>query len=181
MSRESGRAAKTAGDAWESWIEAQHTMAMHLGILAHEVEHNKPEARVVGGRLIYTAPGISDYSGVLTRGAVCLAVEAKSTQDDYLARAKITPQQQRYLYAVGVAGGVSLLLVEFRRKGAPPSRYACPWALVPWQVKRSAESVVWEDLLQWEIRLDGACYLERFHARGLAVEGAIQKRVYPRE
>lgn len=183
-----GREKQRVGAAFEAWLEAQHQVALQLGIVAHPVEHNQAQTRVVGGRLIYTAPGVADYTGVLTRGAVTLAVEAKSTKEDHLLRSAVSPKQQAYLSAVAVAGGVALLCVEFRgTRGAVVGttavviyrRFAVPWTLVPWAVKRSVESVSMDAIAQWEIR-PGTCYLERFHGRGPVV-GAVPQRVYPRE
>lgn len=175
-----GRASQVVGALFEAWIESQHDKALDLGILAHPATHNQAITKVIGGRLIYEKPGIADYTGTLTRGAVTLAVEAKSTQLGYLPRLAITQKQQMHLSAVAVAGGISLLLVEFR-KDHINDRYAVPWALVPWGVKRTAESVDEDAITKWHIPPQTECYLERFHTRGPAVEGVVRKRIYPRE
>ena len=157
-----GRINKASGDAFESFLEIHHSYALRLGILAH-IEHNQPEAKMIHGRLIYTRQGVADYTGTLmNKVGSTLAVEAKSTSGKRLAKSVIQPRQASHLDAVAKAGGFALLLVEFRH-GPVPDRYAIPWLEVPWKVARSAESVVSEDIISWQI--DGSCYLTRFIPR----------------
>ncbi len=163
---------KAVGAAFEAWIETQHTIAERLGILAHVV-HNQPTATFIGGRLIYTAAGVADYTGTLDRSGLTLAVEAKSTQADKLARSAVEPKQQQHLEAVARAGGLALLLVEFRQPGVLRNafRFAIPWLKVPWKIARTKENLYLDDLLdsEWKIRgviSDGDCYLSKFHAPG---------------
>lgn len=160
-----GRVAKFAGDKFENWIDAQHEKAIYLGILAHVV-HNEAHSAIVKGQHIYTARGVADYTGTLDRSAKSIAIEAKSSKTDRLARVAIKKKQAEHLSAVAHAGGVALLLAEFRHEGLP-MRYAIPWLEVPWIILRSAESIDSESVAKWLIPRDpGACYLERFHARG---------------
>lgn len=173
-----GRANKAAGSTHEFWIDLQHAAAWREGLLAH-VEKNEPHSRVVSGRVLYSAAGVADYTGTLAAGTrstslfsaraplsvldgVTLAVEAKSTSAARLARAEVKPRQAEHLGAVARAGGLALLLVEFR--GADPrgaARYAVPWAEVPWAKLRTADSVGAADLARWSV-LPGATYLALF-------------------
>lgn len=152
-----GLSARRAGAAFESVIAAHHEAAIRLGLLA-TVEKIEPPARLVrtagGMRLLYVAPGVTDWIGVL-RGGRALSVEAKSTKRGRLARADVKPRQQAWLDACARTGGLSVLVVEFRREDEvlirPPERFAVPWLKVPWQVGRSAESIGPEDLKGWEL------------------------------
>ena len=174
-----GRTAKFVGDRFETWLDGQHEKAVLLGILAHIV-HNQASSNVVEGRLIYTAQGISDYTGTLDRCGRSLAVEAKSTKTDRLVRAAIKKKQAEHLTAVANAGGLALLLVEFRHE-ALPVRCAIPWLDVPWIILRSAESVDVEAVIQWQTqRNTESCYLERFHPRGPR-STPVKQWDYPRE
>lgn len=180
-----GRSAKAAGDAFEVWIETQHEIAERLGILAH-IEHNEPHSRIVGGRLIYASAGVSDYTGTL-EGGLSYACEAKSTSAERFPRSKIEPKQQRHLEAVARAGGLALLLVEFRYPStvSPPERFAVPWLKIRWQVRRTAESVGPNDLDAWPITVkpgDGDCYLSKFHPGGpRSSAGSLRQRRFARE
>jgi hypothetical protein len=174
-----GRTAQAVGAGLESWADAQHEFAKTVGILAH-VTHNQAQANVVGGRLIYTASGVSDYSGVLDRSGVAVAIEAKTSKANALPRANVKPKQQEHLEVVARAGGLALLLVEWRLE-TPPYRVraAIPWLEVPWAVKRSAESLTMSDAEPWVIQ-PSTCYLERFHPRGVPTSKRHVK-VYPRD
>lgn len=154
--RLAGRLAKAAGDSFEAWVDNQHQVAQQLGILVH-IQHNQPQVRHVGGRLIYTARSGTDWTGLLADGR-SLAVEAKSTRGR-LARSTIKPKQAEQLDAVMKVGGLSYLMVEFR-KGLHQNRFAIPWRHVPWIRKRSAESIGIENVSEiWEVESD--CYLRR--------------------
>lgn len=171
-----GRANKSAGDAFEIWLEYQHKEAVRNGLLAH-VAKSEPKTKIVNGRLIYTARGVADYHGTLaasvrstdrftgralhaTVNGVSFAAEAKSTSDDRLARAEVKPKQAEHLDAVSRAGGLALLLVEFRG-GSVPVRCAVPWAEVPWRKLRTADSVGADDIARWTIA-PGENYLLKF-------------------
>jgi len=175
-----GRAAQAVGASLESWIDAQHSVAKMSGILAH-IAHNQAQSNVVGGRLIYTAAGVSDYTGILDgKTGRYVGVEAKSTKAESLPRSAVKPKQQEHLEVVARAGGLALLVVEFRITELPLRyRFAVPWLEVPWETKRSAESVSAELLGPWLID-PGTCYLERFHPRGVPTS-KHNVRVYPRE
>ena len=170
-----GRAAKTAGDSFEAWVDAQHEMAKILGVLVH-VAHNEPKARYVGGRLIYTARSGTDYSGVLADGKA-YAAEAKSTKSR-LMRSAINKKQVEQLDAVARAGGAAYLLVEFRH-GTRMRRYAAPWDRIEWKKLRTAESIGPEDLLAvWSIP-PNECYLKRGVQAPVVSSG--RKRVFHHE
>lgn len=184
--RSAGRKSQAIGAAFESWIEGQHIHAHRLGILAF-VEKTEAHAKTIQGRLMFVGKGVADYIGCLVGGR-CLAVEAKSTGDEYLMRSAITPKQVRHLDAVAMAGGLALLLVEFRltvhQSYSSRAGYAIPWTEVPWKVRRFAESVSVNDVQQWKIEPE-TCYLSRWHAGGPVVGsvGAVggRQRVLPRE
>lgn len=183
-----GRSAKAAGDAWERYIEAEHQKAEMLGILAF-VEHSEPHAKMIGGRFQFTSPGTADYVGTLDRSGLSFCAELKSTYKDHLLKSAVEPKQQRHLEAVARAGGLALLLIEFRRQPLPGvpialhDRFAVPWLKVPWKVKRTAESVSVEDLGEWVIKHEpGYCYLSKFHAHGPRTSaGSLRVRHFPRE
>lgn len=170
-----GRANKAAGSTHEFWMSLQHAEAKRAGLLAH-VEKNEPHSKIIGGRVMYSSAGVSDYTGTLAAGTrstsffvgrpqlscldgVTLAVEAKSTSAARLARAEVKPRQSEHLDAVARAGGLALLLVEFR--GADPLRFAVPWAEVPWTKLRTADSVGAADLGRWLVQ-PGGSYLSMF-------------------
>lgn len=178
-----GRRSQAIGDAFESWVDGQHEGARRLGILAH-VEHNQARSRVVKGRLIYTATGIADYTGVLVGGRT-LAAEAKAVAGGRLPRSRIEEKQARHLDAVALAGGLAFLLVEFHAQSkftAVFTRYAVPWREVPWRIVKTAESVDVGALYdEWEVQ-PGTCYLSPYHAGGPPVVGTFgRRRVLPRE
>jgi hypothetical protein len=173
-----GRKAKAAGDLFEMWLEQQHTIALRLGILAC-IEHNQAKAEMKGGRLIYTAPGIADYTGVFDRCGTAAAIEAKSTKDTRLMKSAVSPEQQDYLGRVARAGGFALLAVEFR-SDTGFQRFAAPWTLIKWQVLRTAESVSAIELAEWSVGTCGESYLARFHPPGTP-STLIKVRQYARE
>lgn len=168
------RSRQAVGGAFEVWIEIQHEKAKLLGILAHVV-HNQAQTKMIKGKLEYTQRGVSDYSGVL-EGGLHLSEEAKSSKSSTLPKAKISPLQQRHLDVVAHAGGLALLLVEFRQPAPPHKRFAIPWLEVPWATKKSAESVSIEDLASWAVVPD--CYLLRWHPGG---KSSVPRRIYSRE
>ena len=177
-----GRKAQQAGDQFESWLNAQHEQAKRLGILAH-VEKTQARTAVVRRKLIYTGKGVADYVGTL-EGGKSLALEAKSTQEDRFPRNEISAKQQEHLGVVARAGGLALLLVEFRdfvvNKSLPARtfRFAIPWLALPWETLRTAESVSPLDVSQW--RVDERCYLSAYHPGGVS-SSSHARRVYARE
>lgn len=161
---QAGRLAKTSGDMFEAFLEAQHEKAKYWGILAHVI-HNEPKTKIIGGRLIYVARSGADYSAVLTRGARAAAIEAKSTSDKRFYKSEVEALQQKHLDAVDQAGGLALLAVEFRTQEGY-KRFAIPWRQIPWEKARTAESVQPDQLTAWAIAtMTDSCYLERFHPR----------------
>lgn len=176
--RQIGRKAKAVGGAFEEWIDGQHVMAKNLGILAH-VAHTYPAAVYLKGILTHTKKGVADYSGTL-EGGRSLAEEAKSTSAKLFPRSEVDILQARHLDTVARAGGLALLVVEFRRTEPPLyQRFAVPWLEVPWSVQVSAVTVAAADLMQWLIAPD-TCYLSRFH-KGGASSSPMTRRRYARE
>lgn len=157
MGAEVSRFAQQVGANFESWLDGQHEMARHLGLLAH-VEHTAAKARYLTGKLMHVAPGVADYVGCLGSGGY-LSAEAKSTSHKRLLRSVIEPLQARHLDLVAKAGGLALLLAEFRSDGL--KRFAIPWAEVPWKIARSADGITPDDVLSWQVQV-GECYLSKF-------------------
>lgn len=176
--RAAGRKAQFVGDSFESWVDGQHVMAKNRGILAH-VAHTYPRALHVKGRLSFIKKGVADYSGTL-EGGRSLAEEAKSWSKDLFPRSEVDTKQALHLETVARAGGLALLLVEFRRTTPPLyQRFAVPWLEVPWSVQNSAPTVAAADLMKWIVAPD-TCYLSRFHEGG-ASSSPMTRRRYARE
>jgi penicillin-binding protein-related factor A (putative recombinase) len=174
-----GRLAKFVGDRFEEFVDTQHAMAKHYGILAHVV-HNQAQSNVVSGRLIYTACGVADYTGTCEGDGRSLATEAKSCKEKRFPRNLVKPKQQEHLGIVARAGGLAFLLLEFRNE-LPYKRFAVPWLEVPWVVKRSAESVSAEELAGWMIEPQ-TCYLSKYRKHGQSSTPSVQQgRRYARE
>jgi hypothetical protein len=196
---QAGRHAKLVGDLHEGWNEQQLTKAVHLGIVAHYY-HNQPTAKKIRGVWELTAPGVSDYTGVLESqlfanfprwgAGTSLAVEAKTVDGTRFYRSDVTREQQDHLEAVARAGGLALLSIAFRVADGSGfvriHRFVIPWLEVKWQKLRSAESINFESgqdwLQQWTPRAE--CYLLRWHPGGKRSGSwlpAGQGRVYPVE
>lgn len=181
---QAGSFAKLVGDLHEGWCEQQLDKAVHLGIVAHYY-HNQPTAKRIGGKWVLTAPGVSDYTGVLDcdEHARTLAIEAKSVEGTRFYRANVTKEQQDHLDAVSLAGGLALLALCFRNDSGF-ARYVVPWSLVPWRKLRSSESVEADmpELRQWSAQSE--CFLMRWHPGGKRSGTwlpAGQRRVYATE
>lgn len=177
-----GRKAQRVGRQFESFVDDQHERARELGIVA-DVEHNQAHVEVIGGRPQYIEPGKADYTGILEGGRY-FATEAKSTLSSRFGRNEVTTKQQAHLERVALAGGLSLLLVEFRTT-AVFHRYAIPWLEVPWVIMKTAESVVQKDIVKWLV-VEGDCYLARWHPGGarsclVSTNPRVSGRRYARE
>lgn len=176
------RRSREIGEDFERWLDEQHAKAGARGALAHVV-HNAPPTKVVHGKLIYDEKGVADYTGILHAGKY-LAAEAKSVAPgERLAKKRVSPLQQAHLDAVESAGGLALLLVEFRvASSVQHHRYAIPWHQVPWKVVRTAESLDERDVAVVYQITAGTDYLMRYHAGSdkKYVIGTPQ-RAYPRE
>jgi penicillin-binding protein-related factor A (putative recombinase) len=176
-----GYKAKLGGMQHEGWVEAQHEKARWLGIIAH-VQHNEPKTKRIGGRLIEVAATVADHTGVLEGGRY-LAVEDKSVEDRRFAKNKVTREQQEHLTAVAKAGGLALLVVDFKilvERLLTHNRAAIPWLEVPWKTVKSAEALYLEDIdLKWIIIAED-CYLRRWHNGGPR-SNTFGDRIYPAE
>jgi penicillin-binding protein-related factor A (putative recombinase) len=176
--QQAGRYAKHMGDMFESWLDGQHAMAKRDGILAH-IHHNEPKTIMMKGILSYDKKSVADYSGTL-EGGRSLAVEAKSWgNSENFPRSQVDTLQAEHMQTVLRAGGLALLVVEFRIPFV--QRFAVPWQEVPWRVLRSAETTTAE-LLQgagWKIPMD-VCYLAKFHKGGVP-SSPTHFRKYPRD
>ncbi len=168
-SSEVGRYKKLVGDQFESWAEGQFNHAMRIGILA-TWHHNEPKVKIIYGQLKYDEKSVSDYSATFetTIGAPGRsgAFEAKSTGGKNFSLAKISPLQQKHLEAVARAGGIAMLLVEFRRETVPLfRRFAIPWLDIPWVTLRTAKSISADVVDRWEVA-PGTCFLTSYHPGG---------------
>lgn len=156
-----GRKSQQAGAAWEAWLAEQDRIAERVGILAPgTMLHTEPRVLQRGAQIVRAGKSGADRVGVLVGGRA-VAVEAKSTNKARLARDDVSEKQQAHLDAVARAGGLALLLVEFRSPQRP-LRYAVEWRKVPWGRLRSAETVG-PELVGWEVV--APCYLARFVER----------------
>jgi recombination protein U len=175
-----GRIKQAVGEMFEAWVDGQHEHAQRLGIIAH-VEKNEPHSKIIHGHVIYTAAGVADRTGTL-EGGRSLAVECKSTKAVRFPRNDISTKQQEHLDAVARAGGLALLLVEFRATTPPLfARYAIPWLEIPWKTLKTAESLDPADIGVWMIP-PGVCYLSRWHAGGpRSSQAQTRRRVLARE
>ena len=156
------RVQQASGARFEQWVEAQHAVAKSRGLLVH-AEHTQAVARVIGGKVVYAAPGVADYVLCL-RGGHYAAVEAKACDGIRLYRSRVGPLQARHLDAVARGGALALLVVGFSGAGTASERFAVPWLDVPWSRARSADGAVITDLVPWRVT-PGSCYLERFVER----------------
>ena len=163
MSLEGNRRAQRTGKHFEDFLDTQHELAKKLGLLAH-AEHTQARSKVFGGKLCYEKAGVADYVLCLSDGRY-MAVEAKSTEGKTLMLSRIEPLQSRHLNAVTTASNTqALLLVEFSLEGRY-ERFAMQWDAVPWAIKRSAESLSWDDACKYYSSgfiHEGECYLSKF-------------------
>lgn len=170
-----GRHAKRVGDALEAWTRAQLQAAVLAGILAWwaKIEAGaryKPQRDTATGawrqQLTWGARAAADFIAVRRADAVSVAIECKSVDGGRLARSAIEPQQVEHLQATADAGGVALLVVEYRTEGAlvhTARQYAVPWCEVPWEVERTAWSAPEAPLARWRVR--AAEIFERLRGR----------------
>lgn len=172
-----GRRSKVSGKVHEGWVETQHAKAVILGIVAH-VEHNEGHTEMVGRQLKWVSPGISDYTAVLEGGRYA-AIEAKALSGERFSRSSVSPLQQAHLHATAKAGGLALLVIDFKTPTGLHRRFAVEWLSVPWEVARSAESVTPKLLAGWEVRED--CYLLRWHPGGKRSSFGSRNSTYPSE
>ena len=166
-----GTLAQDVGQQWENWVSGQNQVAEMRGLLAVSW-HNEPRCLPVGGgRFIYASASAADFAGTLGKEinpewcGKGFAAEAKSRSQARLYLSGITPLQQLHLTKNAAAGGLSLLLAEFRDESSALwrfTRFAIPWQLVPWSKgrKNGADGIAAADLAGWEIT--AACYLDRF-------------------
>jgi penicillin-binding protein-related factor A (putative recombinase) len=158
-----GALAKAAGAAFEHWVEAQHGEAVRLGFLAM-VTHLEPAVIATRHGIIRKAPSGPDYMGCLadSRAYCC---EAKTCSGPRFERARISPLQSAHLDAVSSAGGLALLLLEFREEKAALwtiRRFAGCWEALPWERARTAETLTAAGMAAAGCELAGGCYLAKF-------------------
>lgn len=175
--QQAGRFAKAVGDLFEGWFAGQCDFAKRKGQLAH-IHHNEPKTVITKAGLKHAKKSVADNSGAL-EGGRSLVAETKSTGSIDFPRSEVLPLQQDHLERNACAGGLSLLVVEFRSPRI--RRFSVPWMHVPWQVKQSAETVTAELLAAggWEIMMDGG-FLDKFHPGGPS-SMPHNFRIYPRD
>jgi len=187
------REAQFVGSFFENWIEGQHNAAVTLGILAHWF-HPQPRFYNKGGLWMPAERSVADFVGVLEGVRVfgsgpildparTYAAEAKSVKSGRMPRSIVASQQAGHLEAVARAGGLALLVGEFRLENVR-MRFACPWLDVPWEVARTTESVTPELMAPWDVSKYPDCFLKRWHpggARSGTWTAAGQRRNYPTE
>lgn len=166
----SGRAGKRAGDALEAWTRAQLDAAVMAQIITWfaKVEagaryRRERDARTGdwSQRLVWGARAAADFVAVRARDGVSIAIECKSVEGARLAREAIEPQQVHHLAQTHCAGGVALVVVEFRDEGQltyGARQYCVPWDAMPWQRERSAWSVPEAPLARWKVRGAGEVF-----------------------
>ena len=200
-----GREAQFVGSFFETWIEGQHNAAVTLGILAHWF-HPQPRFYNEHGLWKPAERSVADFVGVLEEspammrerpgegrievqeasvGGRTYAAEAKSVKSGRMQRSIVARQQAEHLEAVALAGGLALLVGEFRLENVR-MRFACPWLDVPWKVAKAVESVTPELMAPWDVSKypDPNCFLKRWHPGGPCSgtwKATGQRRSYPTE
>ena len=153
-----GAIARNAGRAFEKLIKSHHDVAVLEGLLAF-VFHVDPPVIPAKDRAIFLGPSGADFSGVVWNG-LAFTAETKSTKDPHFQRSRISKLQLAHLDATARAGGVAVLVIEFRQEREALwtyRRYAIPWRMVPWRIARTEARISPADLGAWEIL--GSCYL----------------------
>lgn len=156
-----GRRAKRLGDDLERWVAAYLSTALRVGALSWwmKVHPGVVHKRALidgrwGFKLAWGERAAADFVGLLPEGRM-VAIECKSVEGQRLALSAIQPQQRTHLSAVAAAGGVALLVAEFRDEGAvtrAARQYVIPWHQVPWAKARTAESLTELAATPWRER-----------------------------
>lgn len=159
-----GRHAKRVGDALEAWVRAQLSAAQLAGVItwfakieagARYTPRRNPATGAWSQELTWAERAAADFIAVRAADGLSVALECKSVEGTRLSRAAIEPQQVEHLDATHRAGGVALLVVEYRAEGAlvtTTRQYCVPWSEVPWEVERTAWSVPEKPLARWRVR-----------------------------
>jgi hypothetical protein len=177
-----GRAAQHFGEMWEMWGDGQLAAGVFKGVIAHYT-HTQPVAKYINGVLTYVDSGVSDFVGMLEGGKQFVA-EFKSVAEGRLYKSIVAKDQAEQLEAVARGGGLALLVGEFRDDGSGQRfRFAAPWLSMPWKVARSAESVLPEDMVKWQIGMSTECFVERWHPAGprSGSWSPVKRRIYATE
>lgn len=171
-----GRRADRHGKALEAWTRSQFDAAVLAEVLVWFTKIETPITQVrvrklVEGRWSWTwelrwgAKAHADFVGCNAAG-LCVAAECKSVEGTRLPLAQLARQQVHHLDQVNAAGGVALLVVEFRHvgRGTEAARqYVIPWACVPWQKARTALSIDEASVAAWAVQ--SAEMFERLRGR----------------
>lgn len=163
-----GAEAMWFGSQFEAWIHGQHETAVNAGLVAWH-RHISPKVRWVGkgprGQRfgIVVGEACADYALQLV-GGQSVVLEAKSVKEPHrLAICDFKKQQREHLTACARAGGLALMLAEFRSPNGQHKRFAVPWLEVPWRVRRTAQALDAIDLRGWEV--EEPIYIRRFLQR----------------
>jgi hypothetical protein len=158
---QAGRRAKRLGEDLERWVAGYLSTAQRVGAVAWwmKVHPGVAHRRALiegrwGFKLVWGERAAADFVGLLPDGRM-LAIECKSVEGHRLALSAIQPQQRTHLGAVTAAGGVGLLVAEFRDEGAvtrTARQYVIPWHLAPWATARTAEALTELAATPWRER-----------------------------
>lgn len=152
--RLSGARAKANGDAFEQWLVPCIFTPLQLtdDLLVRWDKLSPEMVAVPGGKRRQFSPVAEsggDWVLMLNGGRYC-AAEAKSCSAERFAKNTIPAHQQKHLDIAHAHGALAFLLLRFNWPGAAPS-YFVPWAQVPWQVLKTAQSVHFSDLHPWRV------------------------------
>ena len=154
--RLAGVRAQRSGTAFETWLARFiFTPMVARGALARFDKldpPSRPRWDAARQRAVMVPIGVGGGDWILlVPGGGYIACESKSTADDRFYRAEIEPHQVQHLDQAVNAGGAAYLALQFRTGGSSTA-YLLPWAVVPWQIARSAPSVTATDLAAWPLR-----------------------------
>lgn len=154
-----GRTAQAVGKHLEQIVAAQIECATQARLVVWSA-HNQPLFRQVGpARFVRAQASGADWSLVFN-GALAGALEVKGTADRRFYRSAITDLQQEHLEQVARAGGLAVLLVQFRSEAGWPI-YRVPWQAVPWErasATKDAPSVTAEAVEPWRFNPGGGLF-----------------------
>ena len=154
MTRQTGGLrAKKSGDAGEEALtKCVLEPLRRMGEIGRYDKLN-PEYRRVNGLFLPVANSGGDWV-LCGRGGLYIAAEAKSTTADRFARNLIPAHQQAHLDDAVRSEAMAFLFLRFTKQ-AIPICYMIPWALVPWRVLVSAQSVSADECQPWAVHSVG--------------------------
>jgi len=153
-----GNFSRDVGATFEQAIANRLLVLRQQNIVAR-FQHNTPTWRKRGSFYHPTVPSGADFSGVLW-GGLAFAAECKSTGVDkdtkrlkeFVREDRIPQTQLDDLELTARAGGLSVLVLQFRPDLAPWSIFVVPWLEVPWRLRKVYSSVSAEALEPWRAK-----------------------------